>query len=193
MICSSADSAGWPLSSDVLNVRACMPRLALITQLTDARVRSELLRSKVADQGLRRARRRHGGGTLSGMATTPATHEFTELPDDQALADTVVELEAHGFSVEVVDDREAARDAVLTRIPIGPRCRRRALGGPEPNQGSDQGLARARRLSEGATLTQVITTSVWRRPWLFPPRLVEDRAGPKTRRSAPSASRSRKR
>ena len=53
------------------------------------------------------------------MATTPATQGFTELPDDQTLADTVVELEEHGFSVEVVDDHDAARDAVLARIPAG--------------------------------------------------------------------------
>jgi len=53
------------------------------------------------------------------MATMRATHEFTELPDDQTLADTVVELGEHGFSVEVVDDLDVARDAVLTRIPAG--------------------------------------------------------------------------
>jgi hypothetical protein len=53
------------------------------------------------------------------MATMRATHEFTELPDDQTLADTVVELEERGFGVEVVDDSDAARDAVLARIPSG--------------------------------------------------------------------------
>src|SRR6266566_6803202 len=36
------------------------------------------------------------------MATTNATDRFTELPDDQTIADTVVALEEHGFSVEVV-------------------------------------------------------------------------------------------
>jgi hypothetical protein len=35
------------------------------------------------------------------------------------LAATVVALEEHGFSVEVVDDFEAAREAVLARIPEG--------------------------------------------------------------------------
>jgi hypothetical protein len=43
---------------------------------------------------------------------------FTALPDDQTLAATVVALEEHGFS-EVVDDLDAARDAVLARIPDG--------------------------------------------------------------------------
>jgi L-lactate utilization protein LutC len=41
------------------------------------------------------------------------------LPDDETLAATVVALEEHGFSVEVVADLDAARDAVLGRIPEG--------------------------------------------------------------------------
>jgi hypothetical protein len=44
---------------------------------------------------------------------------YTTLPDEQTLASTVVALEEHGFSVEVVDDYEAARKAVLSRIPHG--------------------------------------------------------------------------
>ncbi len=53
------------------------------------------------------------------MSTTQAPDRFTTLPDEQTLADTVVALEEHGFSVEVVDDLDAARDAVLARIPEG--------------------------------------------------------------------------
>ena len=53
------------------------------------------------------------------MTTAPVTHEFTHLPDDQTLAGTVSRLEEHGFSAEVVDDHDAARDAVLSRIPAG--------------------------------------------------------------------------
>jgi acyl-CoA hydrolase len=53
------------------------------------------------------------------MSTAQASDRFTSLPDDQALAATVVALEEHGFSVEVVDDRDAARVAVLARIPAG--------------------------------------------------------------------------
>ena len=53
------------------------------------------------------------------MSTTQAPHRFTALPDDQTLGDTVVALEEHGFSVEVVDDLDAARRAVLARIPSG--------------------------------------------------------------------------
>jgi acyl-CoA hydrolase len=53
------------------------------------------------------------------MSTAQAYDRFTSLPDDQALAATVVALEEHGFSVEVVDDRDAARAAVLARIPAG--------------------------------------------------------------------------
>jgi hypothetical protein len=53
------------------------------------------------------------------MTTTQADERFTALPDEQALADTVVALEEHGFSVEVVDDLDAAREAVLGHIPEG--------------------------------------------------------------------------
>jgi hypothetical protein len=51
--------------------------------------------------------------------TTEESARFTTLPDDQTLASTVVALEEHGFSVEVVDDLAAARKAVLARIPTG--------------------------------------------------------------------------
>jgi acyl-CoA hydrolase len=52
--------------------------------------------------------------------TTPQTTDrFTALPDEHTLAATVTALEEHGFSVEVVDDVDAARQAVLARIPHG--------------------------------------------------------------------------
>jgi acyl-CoA hydrolase len=53
------------------------------------------------------------------MSTTHASDRFATLPDDQTLAETVVALEEHGFSVEVVDGFDAARAAVLARIPEG--------------------------------------------------------------------------
>jgi hypothetical protein len=53
------------------------------------------------------------------LSTTQTSDRYTELPDDDTLASTVVALEEHGFSVEVVDDLDAARDAVLARIPHG--------------------------------------------------------------------------
>jgi acyl-CoA hydrolase len=53
------------------------------------------------------------------LTTTTASKHFTALPDDNTLASTVVSLEEHGFSVEVVDDLDAAREAVLARIPHG--------------------------------------------------------------------------
>src|SRR5690348_14549503 len=53
------------------------------------------------------------------MTTTQTSDRFTALPDEQALAATVTALEEHGFSVEVVDDLAAAREAVLARIPDG--------------------------------------------------------------------------
>jgi LUD domain len=53
------------------------------------------------------------------MSTNPASDRFAALPDEDALAETVVGLEGHGFSVEVVDDLDAARRAVLARIPEG--------------------------------------------------------------------------
>jgi hypothetical protein len=53
------------------------------------------------------------------MSTTTTSDAFTTLPDDQTLAATVTALEEHGFSVEVVADLDAARAAVLARIPHG--------------------------------------------------------------------------
>src|SRR2546422_4529048 len=53
------------------------------------------------------------------MSLTHATDGYTVLPDDETLAATVVALEEHGFSVEVVDDLNTAREAVLARIPEG--------------------------------------------------------------------------
>jgi acyl-CoA hydrolase len=53
------------------------------------------------------------------VSTTATPDRFTSLPDEHALAATVVALEEHGFSVEVVDDLDAARAAVLARVPDG--------------------------------------------------------------------------
>jgi YkgG family uncharacterized protein len=53
------------------------------------------------------------------MSTTATPDRFTKLPDEDTLKATVVALEEHGFSVEVVDGLDAARDAVLARIPHG--------------------------------------------------------------------------
>ena len=53
------------------------------------------------------------------MAKTSAGARLTALPDGETLAATTVALEEHGFSVEVVDDLDAARHAVLARIPNG--------------------------------------------------------------------------
>jgi acyl-CoA hydrolase len=53
------------------------------------------------------------------MSTTHAPDRFIALPDEQTLEDTVVALEEHGFSAEVVDDLDSARDTVLARIPEG--------------------------------------------------------------------------
>jgi acyl-CoA hydrolase len=53
------------------------------------------------------------------MSTTATPVGFTTLPDEHTLQATIVALEEHGFSVEVVDDLDAARQAVLARIPPG--------------------------------------------------------------------------
>jgi acyl-CoA hydrolase len=53
------------------------------------------------------------------MSVTESTARFTALPDEQTLTETVTALEEHGFSVEVVDSLDAARQAVLARIPAG--------------------------------------------------------------------------
>jgi acyl-CoA hydrolase len=53
------------------------------------------------------------------VSLTETSDRFTTLPDEPTLAATVVALEEHGFSVEVGDDLDAARQAVLARIPHG--------------------------------------------------------------------------
>ncbi len=53
------------------------------------------------------------------MSTTQVSGRFATLPDDETLNATVVALEEHGFSVEVANDFDAARAAVLARIPAG--------------------------------------------------------------------------
>jgi hypothetical protein len=53
------------------------------------------------------------------MTTVEQSERFTKLPDEETLAATIVALEEHGFSVDVVDDFDAAREAVLARIPEG--------------------------------------------------------------------------
>jgi hypothetical protein len=53
------------------------------------------------------------------MSTTTTPDRFTALPDEQALSATVTALEEHGFSADVVDDLDAARQIVLARIPPG--------------------------------------------------------------------------
>src|SRR6476646_8560823 len=57
--------------------------------------------------------------TEASMNTIHASDRFTRLPDEETLAATVTALEDHGFGVEVVDDLDAARVAVLARIPDG--------------------------------------------------------------------------
>src|ERR1700733_12076624 len=53
------------------------------------------------------------------MSTIATPDRFTTLPDQETLASAVTAMEEHGFSVEVVDDLDAAREAVLARIPDG--------------------------------------------------------------------------
>jgi hypothetical protein len=53
------------------------------------------------------------------MTTSQTTDRFTTLPDEPTLAATVVALEEHGYSVEVVEGMDEARAAVLARIPQG--------------------------------------------------------------------------
>ena len=53
------------------------------------------------------------------MSTTVTPDSFTTLPDEHTLQATVVTLEEPGFRVVVVDDLDAAREAVLARIPHG--------------------------------------------------------------------------
>jgi acyl-CoA hydrolase len=53
------------------------------------------------------------------MDTIKTPDKFAALPDEDTLAATVTALEEHGFTVEVAADLDAAREAVLARIPHG--------------------------------------------------------------------------
>jgi hypothetical protein len=53
------------------------------------------------------------------VGTTAIPDRFTTLPDENTLRATVVALKEHGFGVEVAGDLDAARQAVLARIPDG--------------------------------------------------------------------------
>ena len=53
------------------------------------------------------------------MSTAAIPDRFTTLPDEAALNATVVALEEHGFSVEVVGDLDAARHVALIRQSVG--------------------------------------------------------------------------
>jgi LUD domain len=53
------------------------------------------------------------------VSTPRERNRFTALPDEATLVGTVLALEEHGFSAEVVDDLDAARLAVLARIAEG--------------------------------------------------------------------------
>ena len=54
------------------------------------------------------------------LSRTDASDRFTALADDQTLAATVVALEEHGFSVDVVDDLDAARKQSSPSSPRAP-------------------------------------------------------------------------
>jgi L-lactate utilization protein LutC len=53
------------------------------------------------------------------MTTDSAPNRFATLPNDETLAETIAGMEKHGLSVDVVDDLDEARRAVLARIPDG--------------------------------------------------------------------------
>ena len=53
------------------------------------------------------------------MSTDQAHDQFTALPSDQVISETVVALEEHGFGVDVVDNFADALRVVLARIPAG--------------------------------------------------------------------------
>jgi hypothetical protein len=52
-------------------------------------------------------------------AQIDSTNRFTALPDEETLAETVAALEERGFATQVAGDLDAAREAVLARIPHG--------------------------------------------------------------------------
>ena len=45
-------------------------------------------------------------------STIQTSDRFTALPDERTLAETVAALQQRGFSVEVVDDLDSARERI---------------------------------------------------------------------------------
>jgi hypothetical protein len=60
------------------------------------------------------------------MSTIETSERVTTLPDDETLAATVVALEEHGFSVEVVGDLEAARMRRIRAVSTSSSSARRS-------------------------------------------------------------------
>jgi len=63
------------------------------------------------------------------MSTIATPDRFTTLPDEPMIASAVTTLEEHGFSVEVVDDLDAAQQTVPAPIPHGSSEIRQELPG----------------------------------------------------------------
>jgi len=57
--------------------------------------------------------------TLPAIDRLPVDETFAEPASDAAIERTAAALRAHNFEVEVVDDGDAAREFVLSRIPKG--------------------------------------------------------------------------
>ncbi|WP_439028643.1 lactate utilization protein [Haloarchaeobius sp. DT45] len=53
------------------------------------------------------------------LEAVSADESYDQLPDDETVDETVENLESRGFDVVVVDDRDAALDAVTDEIPDG--------------------------------------------------------------------------
>ena len=60
------------------------------------------------------------------MSTTAVPDRFTTLPDENNLQATMVALEEHGFSVEVVGDLEAARMRRIRAVSTSSSSARRS-------------------------------------------------------------------
>ena len=66
------------------------------------------------------------------MSMIAIPDRFTTLPDERAQQASVVALEEHGFSVEVVGDLDAASQAVPARPPRCPARGRPSSAGTPP-------------------------------------------------------------
>jgi hypothetical protein len=105
----------------------------------------------------------HETEELRSMSTTIQTADrFTALPDERTVAETVAALEERGFSVEVVNDYDSARQKILALDRATQLQEIRALAGqPDFTLGSVHAITRDGTLVIASALGSQLAAYAW--------------------------------